>query len=88
MLTDLTAAKIDHGLARLALDQLEGRAPTGKVSVREIASRAGVADATILKIERMAIAKITARLLSDPDLPPHLARRLARALSNSNPDTP
>ena len=81
MLNDLTAAKIDHGLARLALDQLQGLAPTGRVSVREIASRAGVADATILKIEHMAVAKIAARLLADPEIPPHLARRIARALS-------
>lgn len=82
MLNDLTAAKIDHGLAKLALDQMTGDGPPpGSVSLADLARRAGVSEATILKVERMALAKIAARLADGP-LPPHLTRKLTRILSN------
>lgn len=81
MLNDLTAAKIDHGLAKLALDQLAGEAPPpGQVTLADLARRAGVSEATILKIERIALAKVAARLAAE-QLPPHLERRAALALS-------
>lgn len=82
MLNPLTAAKLDHGLASLALDQLEGKAPPpGEVSLAELARRAGVSEATVQKVERIALAKVAARL-AEGNLPPHLARRIARQLSN------
>lgn len=85
MLSALTAAKIDHGLAKLALDQITGDGPPpGAVSLAALAHRAGVSEATILKLERMALAKVTARLLADPEIPPHLIRRIARVLSPEN----
>jgi len=40
MLTDITGAKIDHGLAKLAMDQLGGSAPPpGQVTLAELAKR-------------------------------------------------
>lgn len=67
MLQNLTAAKIDHGLAKLALDQLNGQAPPpGQVSLADLAKRAGVSEATILKIERMALAKLHSAISQDP----------------------
>lgn len=67
MLHDLTAAKIDHGLAKLAMDQLTGKArPPGQVSLSDIAQRAGVSEGTILNIERMALAKVQACIRKDP----------------------
>lgn len=69
MLTDLTAAKIDHGLASLALDQLHGQAPPpGQVSLSELASRAGVSETTIFKLERIALAKLHAAISQDPNI--------------------
>lgn len=82
MLTPITAAKIDHGLARLALDQLTGAArPPGEVTLSDIARRADVSEATIRQIEKTALAKIAAGLLAQGDLPPHLARQISQALS-------
>lgn len=76
MLHPLTAAKLDHGLAKLALDQLRGQAPPpGKVSLADLARRAGVSEATVLKVERIALAKVAAAL-GQTDLPPNLARRI------------
>jgi hypothetical protein len=79
-LSELTAAKLDHGLAALALDQLRGEAPPdGQVSLADIARRAGVSEGTVLKLERLALAKLAAGLMRS-DLPPHLARKLSRIL--------
>lgn len=87
MLSDLTAAKLDHGLAKLALDQLTGAAPPpGEVSLSDLARRSGVSEATIRRIERIALAKLAAALASS-DLPPHLARRVSQ-LSTTHPHTP
>ena len=83
MLNPLTAAKLDHGLAKLALDQMTGEAPPpGEVTLADLARRAGVSEATVLKVERMARAKVAARLLADPDLPPQLVKRISQLLSN------
>jgi len=80
-LSEITAAKIDHGLAALALDQIRGDAPPeGMVSLSDIAARAGVSESTIAKLERIALAKVALRLSNDPSLPPHLCRRLSRIL--------
>lgn len=80
-LSELTAAKLDHGLACLALDQLRGEAPpAGSVSPQDIAARAGLSEKTVRTIETMALAKIARALRHD--LPPHLAKRLSRMLSN------
>lgn len=77
-----TAAKIDHGLAALRLDQLTGAAPPpGEVSVHDIARRAGVSPATIQKLELIARAKIANAILADPDLPPSMARKLSSLLN-------
>lgn len=66
MLRKNIAAKIDQGLAKLAEDQKAGIAPPpGEVSLAEIARRAGVSDATVLNIERIALAKVHAALIKD-----------------------
>jgi hypothetical protein len=73
MLTPLTAAKIDAGLLQLEIDQRTGQAPPpGEVSLADLASRAGVSEATILDLQRLALAKL-ARALRADGLPPHLA---------------
>jgi hypothetical protein len=78
----LTLARIDHGLASLAMDQLRGVAPPpGQVSPEEIARRAGVSKSSVLRLEMIAKAKLAAALISDPELPPHLRRKLAATLS-------
>jgi len=78
MLSAITAAKLDHGLASLALDQLRGEAPPpGQISLEELARRSGVSPATVAKIERIALAKLARALTGDPAL----SSRLARALS-------
>ncbi len=69
MLQKHIAAKIDQGLAKLAEDQKAGIAPPpGEVSLAEIARRAGVSDSTILKLERIALAKVHAALIKEPHL--------------------
>lgn len=69
MLQDLTATKIDNGLAKLAMDQMEGIAPPpGQVTLADIARRAGVSEATVYKIERVALAKLHAAICQDPKL--------------------
>lgn len=69
MLNPLTAAKLDHGLAKLALDQLTGQAPPpGQVSLADLAARSGLSKATIQQIERIALAKVAARLSADPSI--------------------
>ena len=81
MLTDLTAAKIDHGLAKLALDQLKGEGPVpGKVTQEDMASRAGISRSSYRRYEQSVLAKFSARLLAEPDLPPFLVRRIADRL--------
>lgn len=86
MLNPLTAAKIDHGLAKLELDQLAGEAPPpGQVTLTDLARRAGVSEGTILKIERIALAKMAAALAADGELPPRLAKRLSLVIPHINP---
>jgi len=69
MLRQNIAAKIDKGLAKLAEDQKAGIAPPpGEVSLAEIARRAGVSYSTVLNIERMALAKVYAALIKEPEL--------------------
>lgn len=81
MLSEITAAKVDHGLASLAVDQLTGKAPPpGQISRAELARRAGVSETVISKIERIALAKAAAAILSQPDLPAHLRARLSQSL--------
>lgn len=74
MLTELTAARIDAGLLQLEIDQRTGHAPPpGEVSLADLATRAGVSEATILDLQRLALAKLARGLRAD-GLPPHLAR--------------
>ena len=76
MLNPNTEAKIDHGLAKLAMDQLTGEAPPpGGVTHADIAVRAGVSKATIIRIERIALAKVQRALLSS-DIDPSILKRL------------
>jgi transcriptional regulator with XRE-family HTH domain len=86
-MTSTTAAKLDHGLASLALDQLRGIAPPpGKVSVAEIARRAGLSEATVAQVERIALAKLARQLTGH--LPPHLSKKLSAQLQTTNPHQP
>lgn len=78
MFNEETAAKIDHGLAVLALDQLTGKAPPpGQVSLALMASYCGVSEDTIRKQQRMALAKVYTALTSEHAdlLPAHYLRR-------------
>lgn len=69
MLRPITAAKLDQGLAKLAMDQLEGTAPPpGQVSLADIARRAGLSEKCILDFERITLAKVYHALLQDPQL--------------------
>ena len=77
MLTEKTAAKIDDGLVQLVADQLVGAAPPpGKVSIADLADRAGVTVSTIRKIERIALAKVAAGLLAR-GIDARLAKRIS-----------
>ena len=80
-LNPITAAKIDHGLAALQLDQLTGKAPS-TASLAEIAKRAGVSVATVRQVERLALAKVAKALAADPDVPAPLAAALLKSISN------
>ena len=85
MLSETTAAKIDHGIASLELDKLCGTAPPpGDVSIAEIARRSGVSEKTVARIDRVALAKV-ARQLAQTKLPPHLARKLSSLLNPTHP---
>lgn len=77
MLSELTAAKLDHGLAALRLAQLRGEEPSGpgEVSLATIARYCGCSADTVQRIERIALAKL-AHGLRASGLPPHLAGRL------------
>ena len=76
MLTPETAAKIDAGLAALAADQSAGTAPApGRVSIRDIATRAGVSPKTIHKLEQLALAKLHHHLSRDPEVTALLRRK-------------
>ena len=87
-LSELTAAKLDHGLAALALDQLRGQAPRkGQVSLADIATRAGVSPATVLHIERIALAKVAIGLMRQ-GVPPEISRKLARFIQPESTNTP
>jgi len=57
MLTSLTAAQIDHGLAAIALAQRLGELPPGPVSRRTLAAYSGLSAATIERYERAILAK-------------------------------
>lgn len=88
MLTPLTAAQLDHGLAALRACQLIGDADDGEtipvpgeVSLRTLAEYCGVSEATILGVERMALAKL-ARGLREEGLPPHLAARICTLIDD------
>ena len=92
MLNPLTAAQLDHGLAALRACQIlvdaEDSEPVpapGEVSLRHLAQYCGVSEATILGVERIALAKV-ARGLRDHGLPPHLADRLCQLIDR--PDQP
>jgi hypothetical protein len=74
-MTEDIAARIDHGLAALALAQLRGEAPApGQVSAATLASYAGVSEETIRRLEKLALAKIRHQLRDT--LPPATLRRL------------
>lgn len=83
MISETTAARIDHGLASLALDQLRGTAPPpGQVSTAEIARRAGVSEATVAKLQMIALAKLARHLTADPELAPLISRYLSNPKTN------
>lgn len=86
-MTELTAAKLDHGLASLALDQARGLAPPpGYVSLSDLARRSNLSEATVAKIERIALAQCALKLTGH--LPPHLAKKLSAQLQTTNPQFP
>jgi len=57
MFTPLTEAQLDHGLAAIALAQHLGELPPGPVSRRTLAAYAGLSNATIAKVEALALAR-------------------------------
>lgn len=85
-LSRTTARKLDEGLATLVIEQGFGLAPEpGSVSRADIARRAGVSEGTIANLEKLALAKVAAALRETPDLPPHIARAIARFLNPNRP---
>jgi transcriptional regulator with XRE-family HTH domain len=84
-MTPDTATKLDAALAFLREQQSSGEAPPpGEVTRAELARRAGVSEDTIARIERQFRARLAAALLSYPDLPRHLSRRIASSISPSS----
>lgn len=87
MLNPLTAACLDHGLVALRAAQMlpgddgESVPEPGEVSLRVLAEFCGVAEGTILSIERLALAKL-ARGLRGGELPPHLAGAFCALIDN------
>lgn len=84
MLTELTALKIDAALLELELLQRSGdpAAPApGQVSLAWLARKAGVGEATIHDLQRIALAKV-ARGLRGEGLPPHLAHAVCTLIDN------
>ena len=57
MLTDLTAAQLDHGLAAIALAQRLGELPPGPVSRCTLAAYSGLSLSTIARLEKQVLAK-------------------------------
>lgn len=51
-------------------------------TVEDFSRQCGISEATVKHIIRMGRARVAASLLKTPDLPVHLARRIARSLSN------
>lgn len=90
MLTPETAAKIDQGIRLLRADQqrLLAPPPGSPGALRALAERAGVSEATIRHVEAIALARVGAALLSDPDLPPHLRKLAANYLTNPTSSKP
>ena len=72
MLQKRIAEKIDEGLRQLKADQEDGNAPPpGKITRAELARRSGVSEATIYKIEMIALAKAYAYILQDKHFMSH-----------------
>jgi hypothetical protein len=90
MLTPETNQKLALGMAVIRDLQDRGKIPPPPYSLRDLAEICEVSQSTILQLERLSRAKLCAKLLRDPHLPPATARRLARCLSDltSNPTKP
>lgn len=90
MLTPETNQKLALGMAVIRDLQEKGKIPPPPYSLRDLAEICGVSQGTIINLERMSRAKLCAKLLRDPHLPPGTARRIARCLSDltSNPAKP
>ena len=73
-------ARIAAALVSLAEDQRAGLAPY-PVPRAEICRRAGVSESTLIALETRFRHRLAAALLRDPEVPPHLARRIAKLIS-------
>lgn len=85
MLSELTALKIDAALLELELLQRSGdpEAPApGQVSLAWLARRAGVGEATVHAVQRIALAKV-ARGLRGEGLPPHLSKAVCHIIDDA-----
>lgn len=96
MLTQRTAARLDHGLAALSLAQTMAqlgidaddgeRIPEpGRCSLADLAAYCGVSEDTILRLERAGIAKLAAGLI-DRGVSSRLAAALVERLDRSPAD--
>lgn len=98
MLTDLTAAKIDHGLAALRAAQLLGEQghgddgelvpEPGEVSGRYLAACCGVSLRTIQLLEKRVRDKFAAALISEGIAPNATAKILDYLSPSNNSDQP
>lgn len=79
-LTPTTDEKIALGLAVLRDLARRKKIPPPPYSLAEIAEVCGVSPSTILSLEKIGIAKAAAQFLRQPDLPPHLSKKLSRLL--------
>lgn len=86
MLNELTAAKLDAALLELELLQRTGGEPVpapGEPGVLAwLARRAGVSEATVCAVQRLALAKV-ARGLRGTELPPHLAQAFCHLIDDA-----
>ena len=93
MLSPLTAAKIDHGLAALRAAQLlaaleagdgEDIPEPGEVSSNTLAEICGVSRRTMQLFERRTVDRFAARLI-ERGMPPHIAAAIREHIERPDP---
>lgn len=82
MLSELTDLKLQLAALELEMKRISGDlSPSEPIPVAEYARLAGLSESTVKNVLRVALCRVTAKLLQDPDLPPHLARAAVSSLT-------